>query len=61
MTHIRGYTCRRNGKRIKVRGHTRRVYKGYKSRRSYMADHAHNARHKPAKKYKRHIGNRGDW
>lgn len=67
MVHIKGYTYYRKKKgnktktRVHVKGHKRRVYKGYKSRRAMLADRARHARHKPAKKYRRGIGNRGDW
>lgn len=57
MTHIKRY---RRGRKW-VKGHDRRTYKGYRSRRSIMADRRKHARHKPAKHYKKHLGNRGDW
>lgn len=39
----------------------RRRYKGYGSRRALLADRDRDAVYRPAKKYQRGIGDRGDW
>jgi len=38
-----------------------RKYKGYGSRRAFLLDRAKHAKYRPAKKYEKGIGNRGDW
>lgn len=45
----------------RIRKQIRRKYKGYGSRRSLLADRAKHAKFKPAKRYRKGIGNRGDW
>jgi len=39
----------------------KRKYRGYGSRRSFKADRKRKAKNRPAKKYRRGIGNLGDW
>lgn len=46
----------RKGKKRKPRR-----YKGYKSRRSFIADRKKQAKHRPRKKYKKGLGSQGDW
>jgi hypothetical protein len=38
-----------------------RKYKGYGSRRAFLMDKAKQAEYRPAKKYAKGIGDRGDW
>jgi len=62
MVKIKAYNYTRKGKRIHVKAHNRRVYKGYrKGRRSYLADRRQHAKYAPAEKYKKGIGHKGDW
>lgn len=72
MTHIKGYTYYRkvkgkeSKKKIKVPGHERRTYKGYRHkgkspRRSYMTDRKKKAKYRPRQKYKKGFGHQGDW
>jgi len=66
MTKIKGYSYKRKGKLVKVTSHNRRTYKGYQHKNispsgSFKADHSKKAKFRPRKKYKKGLGNRGDW
>jgi len=66
MGKIKAYTYKREGKIIKVPAHTRRYYKGYRHkginpRKSYIRDHKIRAKYRPRKKYRKGLGNKGDW
>lgn len=70
MTKIKGFSYWKKikGKRrkIKVKSHNRRTYKGYRHKgsnpsRSYKQDRARKAKYRPRKKYKKGLGNQGDW
>ncbi len=52
----KGWRVRRVGKR-------KRSWKarGYKSKRAYLLDRAKKAKYRPAKKYKKGRGHKGDW
>ena len=45
----------------RIRKQIKRKYKGYGSKRSLQADRKKQALHRPAKHYRKGIGNRGDW
>ena len=45
----------------KIAKQINRKYKGYGSKKSFVADRRKRAKHKPAKRYRKGIGNRGDW
>jgi hypothetical protein len=72
MTKIKAYKYyrkvkgRKTKKLIKVPAHNRRTYKGYhhgksSAKRSYKQDRKRKAKYRPRKKYKKGLGNQGDW
>lgn len=66
MTKIKKYSYKRKGKLVKVPGHDRRTYKGYRHKphspsRSLKADRSKKAKYRPRKTYRKGLGNKGDW
>ena len=39
----------------------RKKYKGYKNKRSFIADSKRKAKYRPAKKYRKGMNSQGDW